>query len=102
MERPGGGLFFDVIGVFKPEPKGLSSDVLSPALSVGLADFCRRDSMMCRCCSRTEMLRCSCSRMLGSWVWKPGERHAMPTSCIPRLPLSLAVKGADGREVAEP
>ena len=38
--------------------------------------------------------------MLGSCVWKPGDRHAKPTSCIPRLALalSLAVNGADGLE----
>ena len=36
-----------------------------------------------------------CSRMVGSWVWKPGERTAIPASCI-AIP-SLAVSGvADG------
>lgn len=48
------------------------------------------------------MLRCSCSRMLGSWVWKPGERQAKPTSFIFKPLLSRAVKGAEGREVKEP
>ena len=100
MERPGGGRFLEVMGVLRPEPKGLSSEVRSPP-SEGLAVFCSRDSIMCRCWSRTEMLRCNCSRILGSWVWKPGERQASPTSCIPRLPLSRAVNGADGREVID-
>ena len=48
------------------------------------------------------MLRWSCSRIVGSWVWKPGERHANPTSCIASPPLSLAVSGADGRDDIEP
>ena len=44
------------------------------------------------------MLRCSCSLILGSCVWKPGEIHARPTSCITR-PL-LPVRGViDGRGV---
>ena len=30
----------------------------------------------------------------------PGERHANPTSCIPRPPLSLEVKGPVFRELA--
>lgn len=53
---------------------------------------------MCLCWSRTEILRCSCSRIVGSWVWKPGDKHAIPTSCIARPLLSLAVKGAEGRD----
>lgn len=53
--------------------------------------------MICLCCSRTVMLLCNCSCMLGSCVWKPGERQASPTSCMPRFPLSR-VNGADGRE----
>jgi hypothetical protein len=60
-----------------------------------LADFNSLDSMIDRCCSRTDRLRCICSRMVGSWVWKPGERTAIPASCMP-IP-SLAVSGvADG------
>ena len=34
--------------------------------------------------------------MVGSWVWKPGDRQANPTSTMASPPLSLAVKGADG------
>ena len=34
--------------------------------------------------------------MLGSCVWKPGERQAIPTSCIPSD--ALAVNGAEGLE----
>lgn len=37
------------------------------------------------------MLRCSCSLIVGSCVWKPGDRQANPTSCID-VP-------ADGREL---
>ena len=48
MDKPFGGLFFDVEGVFKPPPNGLS-DVFLPSGSVGFAVFCKRDSMMCRC-----------------------------------------------------
>lgn len=59
-----------------------------------LADLCSLDSMMDRCCSRTVMLRCSCSRRTGSSVWKPGDRQASPTWCIPRP--SLAVMGPAG------
>lgn len=63
-----------------------------------LADCCcRRASIMCLCCSRTLMLRWSCSFIKGSWVTKPGERHANPTSWMPSP--SLAVKG---RPVAGP
>lgn len=48
MDKPLGGLFFDVEGVFNPPPNGLST-VLLPSESVGLAFFCNRDSMMCLC-----------------------------------------------------
>jgi hypothetical protein len=66
MESPGGGLFFDVMGVFKPDVNGPSG--LSPPLSVAFEDFCSRDSINCLCLSLTEMLLCSCSNMLGSCV----------------------------------
>ncbi len=36
--------------------------------------------------------------MVGSRVWKPGDRKASLTSTIARPPVSLAVKGADGLE----
>lgn len=50
-----------------------------------LADcWCSLASIMCLCCSRTDKLRWSCSFMTGSWVTKPGDRHAIPTSWIPR------------------
>ena len=39
------------------------------------------------------MLRCSCSFITGSWVTKPGDRHARPTSWIPRPPSPRAVNG---------
>ena len=42
------------------------------------------------------MLLCNCCCIVGSWVWKPGDRQASPTSTMARPPLSLAVKGADG------
>lgn len=56
----------------------------------GFACRCSRASIILRCWSRTEMLRWSCSRMVGSWVAKPGERQAMPTSLIvDRLPPAV-------------
>lgn len=48
IDKPFGGRFFDVEGVFKPPPKELS-ELLLPSGSVGLAVFCNRDSMMCLC-----------------------------------------------------
>ena len=48
MDKPLGGLFFDVEGVFKPPPNGLS-EVPLPSGSVGFAVFCNRDSMICLC-----------------------------------------------------
>lgn len=68
IDKPGGGLFFDVNGVFKLSRKGLGSDGRDASASGGLVPFCRRSSMMCLCWSRTEMLRCNCSLMVGSWV----------------------------------
>lgn len=59
-------------------------------------------SMIFRCCSRTLMLRSSCSRIDGSWVLKPGERHASPTSCSAKPALSLDVSGAEGRAESAP
>ena len=98
MDSPGGGRFLAVIGVFNPPlPKMVCSR--SGAPSVPLALFCNRDSIICLCCSRTVMLLCNCSCILGSCVWKPGERQANPTSCMPRLALSR-VNGADGLEDA--
>lgn len=97
IDKPFGGLFLDVDGVFIAPPNGLS-DVLLPSGSVGFAVFCNRDSMICLCWSRTDMLLCNCCCMVGSCVWKPGERHARPTSTIARPPLSLAVSGAEGRD----
>jgi hypothetical protein len=92
IERPGGGLFLDdVPGVFSP-PSELPSPVLAPpsTLSPGFAVFWSRDSMMDLWWSRTDMLRCSCSLMVGSCVENPGERQAKPTSCMANGP-SLAV-----------
>lgn len=88
IERPGGALFLrDMPGVLAAKLERGSLSGPSP-----LADCCcRRASIMCRCCSRTLILRCSCSFMTGSWVTKPGERQAMPTSWMPRP--SRAVNG---------
>lgn len=66
IDKPGGGRFFEVGG---PLPKGLG---LSTALDVSgwspFADFKRRDSMIERCWSRTDMLLCNCSLIVGSCV----------------------------------
>lgn len=110
IERPGGGPFrLDVPGVLVCTPKSVVSCVrcdgpslLSCALP-GLTEppFCRA-SMICLCWSRTSKLLCSCSRMAGSCVWKPGDRQARPTSCIARPADSREVSGADGLAVCGP
>lgn len=92
IDNPGGTLFLrdEIPGV-------LTANALfaSFSLSEGPSPFadccCRRASMRCLCCSRTDKLLCTCSFMTGSWVTKPGERQAKPTSwiCSP----SRAVKG---------
>ncbi len=83
----------DIPGVLAAKWLELSLSLLEVSIVPSpLADCCcRRASIMCRCCSRTLMLRCSCSFMAGSCVTKPGERHARPTSWMPRP--SLAVRG---------
>ena len=107
MERPGGGPFLrDVVGVRVCTPKRVVSCVLAPpsVFSIellGLTPFCLA-SMICLCWSRTSRLLCSCSRMAGSCVWKPGDRQARPTSWIARPAESRAVRGADGRAVCGP
>lgn len=107
IDNPGGGPFLrEVVGVRVCTPKSVVSCVLAP-LSVfsielfGLTPFCLA-SMICLCWSRTSRLLCSCSRMAGSCVWKPGDRHARPTSWIARPAESRAVRGADGRAVCGP
>lgn len=80
IDSPGGALFLrDMPGVLAakaPDP--------SLSLSAGPSPFadccCSRASMRCLCCSRTDMLLCTCSFMVGSWVMKPGDRQAKPTS----------------------
>lgn len=88
IERPGGALFRrDMPGVL-----AANCETGSLSLSSPLADcWCSLDSIICRCCSRTDMLRWSCSFMTGSWVTNPGDRQAMPTSWMPRP--SRAVNG---------
>lgn len=82
------------------ETLAVRADVGSFAQSFPLDGFaCRnnRASIMLRCWSRTEMLRWSCSRMVGSWVVNPGERQAIPTSLkVERFPP--AVRGTCGPE----
>lgn len=80
MDSPGGGRFLLDFGA--AEPKRFDSEGLTESGPSPLADFCRRDSIMERCWSLTEILLCSCSLMLGSCVWNPGDRHARPTSCM--------------------
>ena len=104
MDRPGGGPFRrEVVGVRGGAPKVASCGRAdeSPPLSWTLPDFCPfcLASMICRCRSRTFRLRCSCSRMPGSLVWKPGDRQAKPTSWIARPADSREVSGAEGRAV---
>ena len=73
-------------------PSSLSLPLLPS--SPGLACRFSRDSIIERCWSRTDILLCSCSRMAGSWVENPGERHAIPTSCMrPRSVVRTPVRG---------
>lgn len=81
MDSPGGTLFLReaIPGVLTAKPL-----FVSLSLSVGpspLADCCcKRASIRCLCCSRTDKLLCTCSFMTGSCVTKPGDRQARPTS----------------------
>jgi hypothetical protein len=101
MERPGGGPFLrDVCGVLMGRPK---APVVSPCRGVlsssGAGPFppCFwRASIICLCRSLTSRLRWSCSRMVGSCVWKPGERQAMPMS------KRFALPWPEGRAVRAP
>lgn len=82
----------DVPGVFAENPPNSLSLALSIGASPGFAVCCSLDSMMCLCCSRTEMLRCNCSLIVGSCVTNPGERHASPMSVTPSpesIPLDV-------------
>jgi hypothetical protein len=91
--RPGGAFLLVVAGVFMPPgPASSLSLALSIGASPGFAVCSNLDSMICLCCSRTEILRCNCSLIVGSCVTNPGERQAKPTSWIPS-PLSLEVSG---------
>jgi hypothetical protein len=101
MLSPGGAFLFDKPGVLAGKPPSSLSLALSIGASPGFAVCCNRDSMMCRCCSRTEILRCSCSLIAGSCVMKPGERHASPISATPSpesIPLDVKPP-ADGLEL---
>jgi hypothetical protein len=100
MVRPGGGPFLrDVLGVLAAPPYGLMSCWRPASSSPGpvLPPCLLRASMICLCLSRTSKLLCSCSRIEGSLVWKPGDRQARPMS----LRSPFAVKGA-GRAVRAP
>jgi hypothetical protein len=101
MLSPGGAFLLDVPGVLGGKPPSSLSFALSIGASPGFAVCCNLDSMMCLCCSRTEILRCNCSLIVGSCVTNPGDRQASPTSCIPRPPVSMPLEvspPADGRE----
>lgn len=107
MDSAVGGPFRrEVRGVLAPvcTPNNVVSWVRGPSLSTelpGLVPFCRA-SMIMRCWSRTSRLRCSCSRMPGLLVAKPGERQARPTSWMAKPADSREVKGAEGRPVCGP
>ena len=88
MLSPGGAFRFELPAAFDENPAvcgivvgvSFSFVAVSTGASPGLAVCCNRISIRCLCCSRTERLRCNCSRMFGSCVTKPGERQASPTS----------------------
>ena len=104
IDNPGGGPFLRlVMGVFCGRPKTLLSSGLSDGSGPGppvVLPFCR-SSISLRCCSRMFIALSICSRIVGSCVLKPGDRHATPISWMPRPALciwwSLDVSGADGR-----
>jgi hypothetical protein len=101
MLSPGGAFLLDVPGVLGGKPPNSLSFALSIGASPGFAVCCNRDSMSCLCCSRTEMLRCNCSLIVGSCVTNPGDRHASPTSWMPSPPVSMPLEvrlPPEGRE----
>ena len=106
IESPGGGPFRrEVVGVRIGTPNSVLSCGRADSLpSCALPGFWPLflASMICRCWSRTFRLRCSCSCMPGSFVWKPGDRHDSPISCITKPADSREVNGADGRAVCGP
>lgn len=57
---------------------------------VGPPCLWRRCSIIDRCWSRTEILLASCSRIAGSWVVNPGDKQAIPTSCMRWLPPAVS------------
>lgn len=57
--------------------------------------FFWRASMICLCLSLTSRLRWSCERMVGSWVWKPGDKQARPMSIALPSPEGLAVRAPE-------
>lgn len=97
MLNPGGALFRrDIPGVFAAN--WLTGSLSLPSGPSPFADCCcSLASMMRRCCSLTFKLCCKCSFITGSWVTKPGDKHAIPTSWIPSPSLPSA-----GRAVAAP
>lgn len=97
IESPGGGPFLrKVIGVFVGLPNAVSESPLPPVLP-----FCL-SSINFLCCSRIFIALSICSRIVGSCVLKPGERHATPMSCRANPALSRDVSGAEGRAESAP
>jgi hypothetical protein len=101
MERPGGGPFrLEVSGVFVGLPNAFSGVCSLVGGPPPVLPFCLF-SINRRCCSLMFMALSICSRMVGSWVLKPGDRHATPMSWMasPALCIwSLDVSGpAEGR-----
>lgn len=76
------------------------SDGLIPSGPSSLADLFSRDSIIDLCWSRTDKLRWSCSLIMGSWVWNPGDKHAIPTVCM--VSPSRAVMGPPGGRADRP
>jgi len=102
MVSPGGGLFLrELEGVSILRWNELGSGRGGSSSCGGFPPFFWRCSMICLCLSLTSMLLCSCSLIVGSWVWKPGDKQANPTSCI-MVALSLELMGPAGRAVRAP
>jgi hypothetical protein len=94
MDKPaGGGLFLEIEGA-RAKGFGFSIPLADSGGPSPLADLSSLDSMIDRCWSLTEILLCNCSLMVGSCVWKPGDRQASPTSCIEAPADGLELSGA--------
>lgn len=81
IESPGGGLRFKEPGLDGPN-RLESEGAIAPSDASSLPGLFSRASIIDLCWSRTLRLLCSCSLIIGSCVWNPGDKQASPTSFI--------------------